>query len=118
MHVGAKRTAIRQALSLKSQAGAIIVVSELGFKEAKTSEAVKLLAAVKATRNILVVVDKKTPEISRVFANIPNTQVVNAAYLNVYAIMNADTVVFTNKALNVVHDWLKTAKVATKEAAK
>ena len=112
LHTNAKRTAVRQALTLKAQADAIIVVNELAFKEAKTSQAVKLLGAVKAKGTTLVVVDQKTPELNRVFSNIPNTLLVTASYLDVYRVMNADSIIITSKALEVIHTWLKTNKPA------
>ncbi len=108
LHTAAKRTALRQALSTKAAAGAIIVVNELAFKEAKTAQAAKLLANIKAAGNVIVVVDKKTPEVTRSFANIANAEVKTAQYLDVYTVLNADTIVLTNAALDAIHAWLKT----------
>lgn len=110
LHTNAKRTALRQALSLKVKADAVIVVNEIGFKAPKTTEAAKLMTAVKAKGSTLVVVDKKTPEVTRAFSNLPNTTVATAAYLDAYIVMNASTLVFTAKALDVIHEWLKTEK--------
>ncbi len=114
LHTAAKRTAVRQALSLKSSANAVIVIDELNFKNNKTSEAAALLTKLGVKGNILLVVDTKTPELLRSFANLPRTSVATAAYLNAYTLMNADTVVITSKALAVIHTWLATAKGVTK----
>jgi large subunit ribosomal protein L4 len=110
LHTNAKRTAVRQALSIKAKADAIIVVNDLGFKEAKTSEAAKLMAALKVTGNSIVVVDKKTPEVTRAFSNLPGITVMTASYLDTFAIMNASTIVLSAKALEVIHEWLKVEK--------
>ena len=110
LHTNAKRTAVRQALSIKAKADAIIVVNDLGFKEAKTSEAAKLMAAIKVTGNSIVVVDKKTPEVTRAFSNLPGITVMTASYLDTFAIMNASMIVLTAKALEVIHEWLKVEK--------
>ena len=110
VNVAAKRTALRQALSLKAAKNSIVVVEDIALKNNKTSEAAKLLLALNIKGNTLIVVETKTPEIVRAFANIQKVQLANAAYLSTYGVMNADTVVFTTKALSLVQARLKTAK--------
>lgn len=116
--VTAKRTAIRQALSLKNDAGKVAVIEVFALKEAKTKAALDLLNKIRGeARNVLLVVEHKTPEIVRATNNIPDVSVSSANYLNVYDVMNADLIVFENKAIDVVHEWLGKAKTAKKEAA-
>lgn len=110
LHANAKNTALRQALSLKAAKGAIVVVEEIDFKNVKTAEAAKLLANVKATGNVVIVVDTKQNDSLRAFQNIQNVSVHNAAYLSVYNTLNADMIVVTAKALAKLHDRLKTDK--------
>ena len=112
LHTAAKRTALRQALSLKAKDGAIIVLNDISLKEAKTAEAAKLMSAIKANGSTIVVVDKKTPEVTRAFGNLPNVSVVTATYLDTYTVLNASTVVLTAKALDAIHEWLKVTKEA------
>lgn len=100
-----KRVALRQALSLAAEAGKFVVLEDLNFT-GKTADAVKLLDKIGATRNILVVVESKTVELERSVSNLSEVKLVNAQYLNVYDILNADTIVLTNKALAIVHEWL------------
>lgn len=109
MNVKAKRQAIRQALTTAAQADKVAVIEDI-TASGKTSELAKLLRKVEATKNILVVVDSKTPEVVRASRNLANTKVVAAKYVNVYDVLNADSVVFTNAALSVVSDWLGGAK--------
>jgi large subunit ribosomal protein L4 len=104
--VAAKRLATRQALSLASDANKIVVVEKLASKEGKTSEIVKLMSKLGANRNTLVVVTDKTPELVRATANLQNIKLVSAMYVNVYDVMNADTIVITSDALSTVHEWL------------
>src|SRR5581483_2312010 len=59
LNTGAKRTAVRQALSLK--ADNVLVIEDLVSKEGKTTELAKLLKKVGAGRNVLIVVEQKTP---------------------------------------------------------
>ena len=102
MNVKAKRQAIRQALSLK--ADSVIVIEDV--KAAKTNEFAKLLAKVGAAKNILVVVDNKTPELTLASRNLANTKLVAAKYVNVFDTLNADNIVITNAALGVMTEWL------------
>lgn len=118
LHANAKSTALRQALSMKAAAGAVVVVEDIAFKAPKTAEAVKLLDAVKAKGNVIVVVESKNNTALRAFANLPKVAIHNAAYLSVYNTLNADTIVVTTKALAMLHDRLKTTKVAAKEGEK
>jgi large subunit ribosomal protein L4 len=113
--VATKRLATRQALSLAAVADKIIVVEKLASKEGKTSEIVKLLSKLGATRNTLVAVTEKTPELVRATSNLSNVKLVSATYLSVYDIMNADSIVLTADAQKAVEAWL-TAPVASKEA--
>jgi len=101
-----KRLAIRQALSLASSADKIIVIEKLASKEGKTSEITKLLTKLGVNRTALVVVTDKTAELVRATANLGNVKLVNAQYVNVYDVMNADSIVLTADAVKAVEAWL------------
>lgn len=115
-----KRTAIRQALTLKAIENKVVVVEDFVVKDGKTKTASDLLKKFGATRRTLVAVENKTPELTRSVANLNNVELVQASYLNTYAILNADLVIITTKALDSVHAWLgkEKANVASKPAAK
>ncbi len=117
MPVGSKRLAIRQALSLANAGGKLVVIEKLSSKEGKTAELAKLLTKVGAKRNTIVVVTEKTPELIRAAANLGDVKLVSATYVNVYDVMNADTIVLTTDAQKAVETWL-TAPLASKEGAK
>lgn len=106
LNVKAKRQAIRQALSLASQAGKVSVIEDIVSKDGKTAELAKLLAKVNATRNVLLVVDNKTPELLRAARNLPGVKVVTGRYVNVYDVLNADCIMFSQPALKQTTDWL------------
>jgi large subunit ribosomal protein L4 len=101
-----KRLATRQALSLAADSGKLIVMEKLVSKEGKTADFVKLLAKVGATRNVLIVVTDKTPELNRAVANLQQVKLVAATYVNVYDTMNANAIVITSDALKAVEAWL------------
>jgi large subunit ribosomal protein L4 len=105
--VQAKRVAIRQALTLAAQAKEIVTVADIKTT-GKTAEIVKFLGDQKTKQgdNIVIVVDNKTPEMVRATRNIEGVKLVQATYLNVYTILNADTVIMTNAAVKAVEEWL------------
>jgi ribosomal protein L4 len=102
----AKRQAIRQSLSAASADGKIIVIEDIISKDGKTAELVKLLAKIDAKRNVLIVVSQKTPELERAARNIQGVRLVSATYVNVYDVLNADCIVFTQPALTATTNWL------------
>ena len=106
LNTKAKRLAIRQALSLKAADNKIAVIDDLVSKDGKTAELSKLLAKIEATRNVLLVVDQKTPELTRASRNLQNVVLTSGRYVNVYDVLNADTIVFTGAALTQTTEWL------------
>lgn len=116
LNTQSKRLATRQALSLKAADSKVAVIEKLASKEGKTSEIAKLLSKLGANRSVLIAVTDKTPELVRACANLQKVTLVNANYLNVYDIMNADTIVLTSDAQKAVEAWLApAAKATTKE---
>jgi len=106
LNVKAKRLAVRQALSLSAEAGEIIVIEDLASKEGKTAELTRLLSKIGASKNTLLVVDHKTIELVRASNNIGSVKLVTANYLNVFDVLNADTIVVTTAALSAITTWL------------
>jgi large subunit ribosomal protein L4 len=64
------------------------------------------MTKVNANKSVLLVVDSKTPELTRASSNLSKIKLASANYLNVFDVMNADNVVITNAALKVVSEWL------------
>jgi large subunit ribosomal protein L4 len=113
MNIKAKRLATRQALSVAAAANKVVVIEDIVSKEGKTSELAALLAKLGANRRTLIAVDHKEDMLVRASRNLTDVKLVQAKYLNVYDIMNADTVILTSDALKTVTEWLQPA---TKEA--
>lgn len=107
MPIKAKRLAIRQALSLAAQAKRVDVIADIKTT-GKTAEIAKWLADQKVSQrdNAVIVVDTKTPELVRATSNIPNLKLVQATYLNVFTILNADKLMMTKAAVKAVEEWL------------
>ena len=106
LNISAKRTAIKQALTLANEAKKVSVIETFEIKDGKTKTANDLLIKLKADRGVLLVVENKTDEVVKATRNIPYLKVVNAKYLNVYDVMNAHNVIIEKNALSVISDWL------------
>lgn len=103
----AKRIAIMQALSMKNTEKAIQVIDTLGIKDGKSKEVIKTLEDKKiAPKNVLVIVSEKDELTLRATNNLAFVKLVRPTYLNVFDIMNADTIVIVKDALSVLDNWL------------
>lgn len=109
VNVKAKRLATRQALSLASDAGKISVIESFDTN-GKTKSAVELLAKIGTTRRTLLVVDTKDDMVVRATRNIKDLKVVQATYVSVYDVLNADSIVITQPSLEIISTWLGGAK--------
>lgn len=110
VHKSAKKVAIRQVLSLAAKENKLIIIEELVFKDNKTKSAVQLLSKIGATKNTLLVVANKTPELDRAISNLPKVKLIQAMYINTFDGLNADHIVMTTEALKIVSEWLGGSK--------
>lgn len=95
-----RRLALRSALSEKVAESNLTVLENLSFDEIKTKKAVALLNAFGFDRKTLFVADASEDFDNAYISmrNIPNAMLVTVSSLNVYDIVNADKVVFTETA--------------------
>lgn len=101
-----KRQAIRQALTMAAEEKRIKVIEAIEVKDGKTATVAKLLAKLEVTGRVLIVIDNKDDALLQATRNIQNVQIVQANYLNVYDLLNADSIVMTQPALAVINEWL------------
>ncbi|MBR3353342.1 50S ribosomal protein L4 [Candidatus Saccharibacteria bacterium] len=102
-----KLLAVRQALSMKNADKAVFILDKTVKLDGKTKTAAKVLKDMKLEgKNVLAVANEKTPEVLRSTNNLPNVKLVRATYLNVFDILNADAIVFSESALKATEDWL------------
>jgi len=91
------------ALSEKFKNKKIIVVDDLGLKEASTKKAAKIIENLKIAGNkILVVTENLNDNDSKSFRNINDVVVESAKGINAYYLMFSDYVIFTKKSLNIL----------------
>lgn len=104
----AKQQAVRQALSMKNADKAIFVLDPAVKMTGKTKDAVKVLKDMKLEgKYVLAVAAEKTPEVLQSTNNLADVKLVRATYLNVFDIMNADAIVFSEAGLKATTEWLK-----------
>lgn len=103
----AKRQAICQALSLK-HADKVVKTLDPQFKfTGKTKDTAQLLKDLKlAQQSVLLVVAEKTPEVLRSTNNLAQLKLVRSTYLNVFDILNADAIIFSEAGLKATENWL------------
>lgn len=101
-----KRQALRQALTLANQSKKITVIESFACKDGKVKNTLDLLAKYKAQRNTLIVVEAKDEMKARATRNVQTVKVTQATYLNVYDVLNADTILIEKKAVNLIQEWL------------
>jgi len=101
------KAALRSALSDRFAEGHVVVLEGgYGFTEAKTRQAVALLAALNLEGRVLVVVDREDETTIKAFRNLVGPQLILAQELNAYDVLCNDWVLFTDQNL-------PKAKVAT-----
>lgn len=98
-----KRAALKSALSDRLAAGKLIVVDELAFDAPKTKDFAKVLGALNVTGKSLVVIseDKNVVKSS---ANVATNKTSYTNTINVYDIMNAQTVILTKDAVAQIEE--------------
>ena len=118
LNTKAKRQALRQALSMAADENRIKIIETFETKDGKASPAVKLLKKLEATGNVLLIVSLKDDLVERATRNLTDVKAVSANYVNVYDVVNADTIIISQKALEIIVNWLTPAKVSPSKEAK
>ena len=108
MSTTSKRQALRQALTLAAKDGRLSVIETFECKEGKVKPTQNLLSKIGVEGRVLIVVSLKDDLAERATRNLVNVSVVQAKYLNVFTLMNADSILMSQKAVGVVHEWLGT----------
>ena len=102
-----RRLALKSALSAKVQDQEIIVLDELNFDAPKTKEMVKVLGNINADKKALIVTAEKNENVVRSAANIPGVRTALATTMNVYEIVNANSLVVTKDAIAKIEEVYK-----------
>jgi len=98
-----KRIAMKSALSGKVADGELILFNELGIKEAKTKEMVKVLAAVKVEK-ALIVLPEPNAAVERAARNIPGVKTTLVGTLSPYEILKYDNLILTEASAKKIEE--------------
>src|SRR5579859_3927546 len=103
----ARRQALKQALSLANAAEKIKVIETFACPDGKVKPTLTLLNKIAAKGNVLLVVSLKDDLVNRATGNLAGVKSVQANNLNSFDILNADHVIISKKALEIVEKWLR-----------
>lgn len=99
-----RRLAMKSALSSKVAADEMIVVDDFSMDAIKTKEMANILSAVKAGKKTLIVLPEKNDVLYRSARNIEGTNVSLVNTLNVYDILNCNTIVVLKDAVAKIEE--------------
>ncbi len=95
-----RRSALRGVLSAKQADGAVRVVESVDLEDGRTKAMLGRLSGWKAEGKVLLVLPTRDPAVERSCRNLREVRVILADSLNVVDLLEADTVVFTQAALD------------------
>ena len=99
-----KRAALKSVLTDKVQTNNIIVVDELKFDEIKTKKFQAVLNNLNVTKKVLVVLNDNDANVMLSARNIPTVKTSLTNTINVYDILNANTLVVTKDAVKTIEE--------------
>ena len=99
-----KRTALFSALSSKVAANEMVVIDNITATEFKTKAMVNMLAAVGAAKKALIVLPEVNEFVIKSCANIEGVKTTQWNTINVYDILNCDTLVVAEKAVAKIEE--------------
>ena len=101
-----RRLALKSALSYKFIDKELIVVDNFNLESNKTKDAIKVLENLKATKNILIVVDELTENVILATRNLENVILLQADEINTLDIVSADNMIVTENAVKLIEEVL------------
>ncbi len=99
-----KRAAMRSALSSKFKLEEIIVLDNLNLDTPKTKDLVKVLDNLNANQKSMIVTLEKNENVYLSGRNIPKVNISNTGEINVYDILNCDSFLITEEAINKLQE--------------
>ncbi|MBO7467908.1 MAG: 50S ribosomal protein L4 [Bacteroidaceae bacterium] len=102
-----KQLARRSALSYKAQAGSIVVVEDFTFDAPKTKQFIELTKNLKVSdKKLLFVLPEANKNVFLSARNVQRQEMAIASDINTYQVLNAETMVVTEKALQAIEGVL------------
>ena len=98
--------ALKSALSYKAQDKEIIVLDNLNIDTNKTKDMLTILEAIKANKNILIVVNELTDNVILSSRNIPNVVLLKTDEISTLDVIASDCLVITEDAVKAIEEVL------------
>lgn len=112
MNKKVRKAAMISALSAKCADSELIVVDKIETSEFKTKTMVAMLSAIGAAKKSLVVLPEADKMVVKSFANIEGVTTANASNVNVYEILNCNSLVITSEAAKILENLILNNKEA------
>lgn len=104
------RAAVAQAFSAQAKDKKVAIIETFACAEGKVKPTLELLDKLEAEGTVLFVVSKCDELARRATRNIPGVWVQEPQQLQVNQILDADLIVISRKALEIIEQWLGTSK--------
>ena len=104
MNKKVKQIALFSALSSKVASNEMIVVDAIAATEYKTKTMASMLSAIGAGKKSLVVLDAPNAMVVKSLSNIPGVKVAYTNTINTYDILNCNTIVFAQAAVEKLQE--------------
>ena len=104
LNKGVKRAAMFSALSSKVEANEMVVIDAITATEYKTKAMVEMLSAVGAAKKVLVVLPEVNEFVIKSLANIEGVKSTQWNTINVYDILNCDTLIVAKDAVAKIEE--------------
>ena len=101
-----RRLALKSALAYKNLDSELIVIDNFNLESSKTKDMVKILEALNATKNVLIVVDELTDEAILATRNIKNLMLLKSDEINTLDVISADVMIITAEAVKKIEEVL------------
>ncbi|MCB0090319.1 MAG: 50S ribosomal protein L4 [Caldilineaceae bacterium] len=112
------QAALRSALSIKVDAGQIVVLDKLQMDAPKTKTMLDALSALGVVdSSVLMVLPEKNAAVQRSANNLSNVKTLLAGYLNIRDLLGYDTVLLDKAALDHIEGWLAPGGADKSDAA-
>lgn len=107
MNKKVRRLARRSALSTKATGGNVVVVEDFTLESPKTSEYIGIVSKLTDAKKTIMVTSDVDKVLNLSSRNIPRTKVSCASDVNTYDILNANTIIIQEGALETLVDNCK-----------
>jgi large subunit ribosomal protein L4 len=101
-----RAAALRSAISLRRNEGALVVLDSLELDDFKTSRVAQIVDALGVQKGALFVIAEADEKLERSARNIPKVDVIRAEGLNVYDVLRHANLVLTRAAVDLVTERL------------